>query len=116
MIRFFSLLLLAASLRSCGLMAVRFHFPSEIFEHKKAFDGVERGNILSWREDLRPGIAGTPLEFGDTMGAKSVLRATLGLFALAILIGLGMIGGVLFYFTRRGRAPAPALEPEFRAL
>lgn len=91
-----------------GLMAVRFHLPSEIFEHRNAFEGVERGNILSWRQDLKQGMGGTPMEFGALMGARSVLSATLGLFGLAILTGLGLIGGVLFYFTRRGRARPPA--------
>ncbi len=33
-----------------GLMAVRFHLPSKVFGHKNAADGVERGNILGWRE------------------------------------------------------------------
>jgi hypothetical protein len=87
-----------------GLMAVRFHLPSEIFEHRNAYAGVERGNILSWRRELREGMAGAPIEFGAAMGARSVLSATLGLFGLAILTGLGMIASVLFYFTRRGRA------------
>lgn len=89
---------------AAGLMAVRFHLPSEIFEHKNAFAGVERGNILSWRRELREGMGGAPIEFGATLGAKSVLRATLGLFGLAIFTGLGMIASILFYFARRGRA------------
>lgn len=89
-----------------GLMAVRFHIPSEIFEHKNAFSGVERGNILSWRQDLRRGLAGSSLEFGATMGATSVLGATLGLFALAILSGLAVMGGALYLFARRGAAQA----------
>jgi hypothetical protein len=86
-----------------GLMAVRFHLPSEIFEHRNAFEGVERGNIVSWRQDLRRGLSGSPVEFGATMGTTSVLRATLGLFALAILAGLALMGGVLYLFVRRGR-------------
>jgi hypothetical protein len=93
-----------------GLMAVRFHLPSEIFEHRNAFAGVERGNILSWRQDLRTGLAGTPIEFGATMGATSVLSATLGLFALAILVGFGVIGAFLYGFARRGRAQAVGRE------
>ena len=84
-------------------MAVRFHLPSEIFEHRNASLGVERGNILSWRQDLRGGMAGAPLDFGATLGTTSVLRTTLGLFALAVLAALGIVAGVLLLFTRRGR-------------
>ena len=86
-----------------GLMAVRFHLRSEIFEHRNASDGVERGNILSWRQDLRGGLAGAPIDFGATLGTRSVLSATLGLFALAILSGVGLIACVLYVFARRGR-------------
>jgi len=88
---------------AAGLMAVRFHLPSEIFDHKNAFDGVERGNILSWRQDLRRGLEGSRIDFGATMGATSVLSATLGLFGVAILAGLAIMGAVLYYFARRGR-------------
>lgn len=94
-----------------GLMAVRFHLPSEIFEHKNAFEGVERGNILSWRQELRRGLSGSPVEFGATMGTKSVLSATLGLFALAILTGLAFMGGVLYLFARRGRRERAGSAP-----
>ena len=83
-----------------GLMAVRFHLPSEIFEHRHASLGVERGNILSWRQDLRGGIAGAPLDFGASMGTKSVLSSTLRLFGLAILTAAGIIAVVLFFFKR----------------
>ena len=38
-----------------GLMAVRFHLPSKVYEHKNALDGVERGNIVGWRQDVRAG-------------------------------------------------------------
>jgi hypothetical protein len=85
-----------------GLMAVRFHLPSEVFDHRNATGGVERGNILSWRQDLRGGIAGAPIDFGATLGTRSVLSATLGLFGLALVAGLGAIATVLIFFTRRG--------------
>jgi hypothetical protein len=90
-----------------GLMAVRFHLPSEVFDHRNATDGVERGNILSWRQDLRGGIAGAPIDFGATIGTRSVLSATLGLFGLAVVVGLGTIGAVLILFTRRGHKRKP---------
>lgn len=86
-----------------GLMAVRFHLPSEIFDHRNATAGVERGNILSWRQELRVGLSGAPIDFGATLGTRSVLSATLGLFGLALLAGIGIIAVLLFVVTRRGR-------------
>ena len=89
-----------------GRMAVRFHLPSEIFDHQNAAMGVERGNILSWTQDLGAGIAGAPLDFGATLGTTSVLSATLGLFALAGAVGVSLIGLVLRFLQRRGREAA----------
>lgn len=86
-----------------GLMAVRFHLPSEIYDHRNASSGVERGNILSWRQGLGGGLAGAPLDFGATLGTRSVLSATLGLFGLAILTALGLISLIVVLVTRRGR-------------
>ncbi len=97
-------------------MAVRFHLPSEIFEHRNASLGVERGNILSWRQDLRGGLAGAPLDFGATLGTTSVLRATLGLFAFAVLAALGIVArGSLFSSLaagRRGGGPKGPRSPD----
>ncbi len=89
-----------------GLMAVRFHLPSKVFEHKNAVDGVERGNIVSWRQDVAQGLGGRPLEFGALMGARSILWSTVGLFALAIVAGLGVLALALYLAFRRGRAEA----------
>lgn len=88
-----------------GLMAVRFHLPSEIYDHRNATAGVERGNILSWRQDLKGGLAGAPIDFGATIGTRSVLRATLGLFGMAVAAGLAIIAIVLWFFARSGRTP-----------
>jgi hypothetical protein len=95
-----------------GLMAVRFHLRSEIFDHRNAFSGVERGNILSWRQDLRGGIAGAPIDFGATLGTRSVLSATLSLFAFALVAGCGLIATVLFAFARRGRRRGKPRKPD----
>ncbi len=50
-----------------GLMAVRFHLPSKVFGHKNAADGVERGNILGWRQEVAQGLDGRGLDFGAEM-------------------------------------------------
>jgi hypothetical protein len=86
-----------------GLMAVRFHLPSKVFEHKNAAGGVERGNIVGWREDVTQGLAGRPLEFGAIMGSRSILWSTVGLFGLTIVGGLGLLALALYLAFRRGR-------------
>jgi hypothetical protein len=92
-----------AGTASEGLMAVRFHLPSKIFHHQNAFDGVERGNIVSWRQDLAQGLAGQPLPFGAEMDRRSILLSTVSLFAAAIVAGLGLLGLAVFWVRRAGR-------------
>jgi hypothetical protein len=46
-----------------GLMAVRFHLPSKVYSHRNAFAGVERGNIVGWRETVVEGLSGRPLDY-----------------------------------------------------
>ena len=55
-----------------GLMAVRFHLPSQVYEHKNAYEGVERGNIVSWRKDMRAALAGGGLDFGGLIDKRSI--------------------------------------------
>ncbi len=83
-------------------MAVRFHLPSKVFEHKTRSTGVERGNIVCWRQTL-PRPARRPLEFGALIGERSILLSTVGLFAGAIILGLGLLGLALYMTARRGR-------------
>ena len=68
-------------------MAVRFHLPSKVYEHQNAFDGVERGNIVGWRQDVAAG-AGRPA--ASTSARSSTAAAscvsTVGLFATAIVL------------------------------
>jgi len=91
---------------SGGLMAVRFHLPSKVYGHDNADMGVERGNIVSWREEVGRALAGQPLAFGATIDARSILWSTVGLFAVTIALGLGIIGVTLFVVFWRGRAAA----------
>jgi len=86
-----------------GLMAVRFHLPSKVYAHRNAVAGVERGNIVGWRETVTEGLAGRPLEVGATMDRRSILLSTVGLFAGAILAALVILAGVLFGVLRAGR-------------
>src|SRR2546422_7104291 len=86
-----------------GLMAVRFHLPSKVFGHKNAADGVERGNILGWRQEVAQGLDGRGLDFGAEMDERSILLSTVVLFASAIAIALLLLAGALWALVRRGR-------------
>jgi hypothetical protein len=86
-----------------GLMAVRFHLPSKVYEHKNAMDGVERGNIVGWRQDVRQALAGRRLEVGALMDPRSILVSTVGLFAIAIAGGLSVLALGLYLAVRKGR-------------
>ena len=94
-------------LDSAGLMAVRFHLPSKVYGHDNADLGVERGNIVSWRQEVGRALAGQPLAFGATIDSRSILWSTVGLFAAAIAMGLGIIAVALFLVFRRGRKTMP---------
>jgi hypothetical protein len=86
-----------------GLMAVRFHLPSKVYEHRNAADGVERGNIVAWRQEVAQGLDGRPLAFGAVMDERSILLSTVVLFGAAILLALALLGGALYAVARRGR-------------
>ena len=86
-----------------GLMAVRLHLPSKVFGHKNAADGVERGNILGWRQEVAQGLDGRGLDFGAEMAERSILLSTVVLFASAIAIAVLLLAGALWAVVRRGR-------------
>lgn len=86
-----------------GLVAVRFHLPSKVYEHENAAEGVERGNILAWRQEASAALEGRPLEFGAQMDSRSILWSTVGLFAAAIAGALALLAGALYLAFRRGR-------------
>jgi hypothetical protein len=86
-----------------GLMAVRFHLPSKIYEHKSATDGVERGNIVCWRQDVAAALRGERLEFGAVMDSRSILFSTVTLFAGAMALATLILGGGLYLVARHGR-------------
>jgi hypothetical protein len=86
-----------------GLMAIRFHLPSKIYEHTNASDGVERGNIVCWRQDVAAGLLGERLEFGAVMDSRSILLSTVTLFAGAMVLATLILGGGLYLVARHGR-------------
>jgi hypothetical protein len=86
-----------------GLTAVRFHLPSKVYAHDNAEGGVARGNIVTWREDLAHAASGGPLAFGATIDRRSILYATVGLFAASILLALAVLALALYWLMRRGR-------------
>ena len=96
----------APPVNSAGLMAVRFHLPSRVYGHDNAHMGVERGNIVSWRQEIAQALGGQPLAFGATIDSRSILWSTVGLFAAAIALGLGIIAVTLALVFWRGRREA----------
>lgn len=89
-------------LETDGLLAVRFHLPAKVYAHKNAYDGVERGNIVSWRESVAGALTGGRLDFGATMGETSILLSTVLLFAASIVIGVAILLGALWLVRRHG--------------
>jgi hypothetical protein len=86
-----------------GLVAVRFHLPSKVYDHRNAADGVERGNILSWREPTAEAIDGGRLEFGAAIDTRSILFSTVMLFVGAVVIAVLLLSFALWAVIRRGR-------------
>jgi hypothetical protein len=86
-----------------GLMAVRFHLPSKVYGHRNAVFGVERGNILAWRQETGAALDGGRLEFGAEMDARSILSSTVMLFAGAVVLAALLLAFALWAVVRRGR-------------
>jgi hypothetical protein len=98
-----------------GLMAVRFHLPSKIYEHSHAADGVERGNIVGWRQELADAIAGRPLDFAVLMDERSILFSTVALFGTSVVLALLILASAFALVARRGRkGPAAGSGPPVR--
>ncbi len=86
-----------------GLMAVRFHLPSKVYGHRRAADGVERGNILGWRQETAEALDGGRLEFGADMDERSILSSTVMLFAGAVVLAVVLLALALWAVVRQGR-------------
>lgn len=86
-----------------GLMAVRFHLPSRVYSHRNAPDGVERGNILAWRQDVSAALSGERLEYGAVMDERSILLSTVLLFGTAVVLAALLLAAAFWAAVRRGR-------------
>jgi hypothetical protein len=86
-----------------GLMAVRFHLPSKVYSHRRAVEGVERGNILGWRQETAAALDGGRLELGAEMDERSILLSTVMLFAGAVVLAVLLLAIALWAVVRRGR-------------
>jgi len=91
-----------------GLMAVRFHLPSKIYRHENAADGVERGNILGWRQEVGAALRGGELAFGAVMDRRSIFYSTVGLFAGAVALALALLVVMVYIVRRKGRRATTA--------
>ena len=90
-----------------GPMAVRFHLPSKVYSHQNAVGGVQRGNIIGWRQWVEQGVGGQAMAFGALIDRRSILLSTVGLFAGAIVLGLSALGLAVYLTFRKGRAVKP---------
>jgi hypothetical protein len=86
-----------------GIMAVRFHLPSKVYGHRRAADGVERGNILTWRQETADALDGGRLEFGAEMDERSILSSTVMLFVGAVVLAVILLALALWAVVRQGR-------------
>ena len=94
-------------------MAVRFHLPSKVYEHKNAADGrrAREHPGLAPGRGRRPSTAAASTS-APTMDDRSILLSTVILFASAILLAVLLLGGVLFLVVRRGRRDLAAEKGE----
>jgi hypothetical protein len=93
----------AAAAPAGGLVAVRFHLPSKVYQHENAVNGVERGNIVGWRQDVDAALHGTALTFGAVMDRRSIFYSTVGLFAGAVAIALALLGVMVYIVRKKGQ-------------
>jgi hypothetical protein len=96
----------AAAAADDGVMAVRFHLPSKIYQHDNAASGVERGNIVAWRQDVAAALRGRELSFGAVMDRRSIFYSTVGLFAGAVALALALLGVMVWVVRRKGQQAA----------
>jgi hypothetical protein len=86
-----------------GLMAMRFHLPSKVYSHRRAVEGLERGNILTWRQETAEALDGGRIEFGAELDERSILFSTVMLFAGAVVLAVLLLALALWGLVRRGR-------------
>jgi hypothetical protein len=96
---------------SAGMMAVRFHLPSKVYQHRNAVEGVERGNIVGWRQDVAAAADGQPLILHAEIDRRSILLSTVGLFAGAIALGVSAVALAVYLTFRKGRAERDTPPP-----
>ena len=92
------------------LVGFKMHLPSKIQSHNvrdlETHEPLppERGNILTWEQFLKDRQIGTPLVMEMTMERNSILYRTMWLFAGAFVAALLVMGGLITWTMRRGRA------------
>ena len=94
-----------------GLLAVRFHLPSKVYLHDNAADGVERGNIVSWRQAVAEAKRERPIAFGAVMDDRSILFSTVILFGSAIGLAVLILISIFAVVAHRGRKQVAAHPP-----
>lgn len=92
------------------LVAVRLHVPSRVTFHNAPGRSVERGNILTWEQDLQARLRGEPLRVEARFGAQRILVLTVALFLAALTAAALTVALLIWWIVRKGRQrTAPAL-------
>ena len=90
------------------IVSFRMHIPSEILYHNAA--GVQRGNILEWKQPLAARLKGEALDLQVNMEPRSILYSTLLLFGGTILAAAAAFAIAIGLIARKGRT-ADAARP-----
>jgi hypothetical protein len=84
------------------LVGFRLHLPSRVLFHNSP-TGIERGNILVWRQPLAGRLRGEPVELRVQLEASSILFTTLVLFASTVAAVALTAAIAIWWIARRGR-------------
>lgn len=84
------------------LVAFRIHLPSEIPFHNSP-GGVQRGNILEWKQPLADRLKGAPLDLQVQLEPESILYSTLLLFGSSVVAAAVTFALLIWWVARRGR-------------
>ena len=97
------------------LVAVRLHIPSRVTYHNAPSRLVERGNILSWEQQLKARLAGEPLRVEARFGVQRILVLTVALFLAAMAAAAITVAGLIWWVVRKGhqRDAPPGLTHDF---
>jgi hypothetical protein len=85
-----------------GSIVFRAHFPSPVQSHNSP-TGVERGNVITWKESLVEFDRGGNLHLEAHFARRTVFEQTLILLGASVALVILLIAGSVFVIYRKGR-------------